>query len=309
MPSNTINPSIDQGALQMFRDNFLELAQQTKSALGGSKAILNLPNKGKTNNLGRIGRIELTEVPGRNPNKSYADYSIDNRQLTKRRFTKTITIDKKHDINELIRDPQSDILKQLVNGKERVIDRVIAASAVGDVLVGRPDAAPSAVSAANDGVLTIDGTAGMTYAVVQQITENFINNDLPYEMFRGSCICVTGKENTDLMQESQFINNDYISSKPVESGKMSNAGLYEVKLFAGSVNGGIVVDSPVLVESGATRSCIVLAPESIALSMEIGDLSVERNPLKVNSMDITIDLWINAMRTEGARVIIVTTTL
>lgn len=309
MPSNTINPSVDQGALQMFRDNFWELAQQTKSALGGSKAVMYLPSKGKTNNLGRIGRIELTEVPGRNPNKSYGDYSLDNRQLTKRRFTKTITIDKKHDVNELIKDPQSDILKQLVNAKERVIDRVIAAAACGGVLVGASDVAPSLISAAADGVFTIDATAGMTYAVTQQFTERFINNDLPYELFRGSCVCVTGKENTDLMQEPQFVNNDYISGRPVEAGKISNAGLYEVKLFAGSVNGGIVVDSPVLPETGATRSCLVLAPESVALSMEIGDLSVDRNPNKVNSIDITIDLWINAMRTEGARVIIATTTL
>lgn len=309
MPSSTYNPSIDQGALQMFRDNFLELAQQTKSALGGSKAVMYLPSKGKTQNLGRIGRLELTEVEGRNPNKSYGDYSLDNRQLTKRRFTKTITIDKKYDVNELIKDPQSDILKQLVNAKERVIDRVIASAAAGAVLVGAPDAAPSSISAATDGVITISATSGLTYAIIQQVTQKFINNDLSYDMFRGSCLCISGKENTNLMQEPQFINNDYISSKPVESGKMNNAGIYEVKLFAGSENGGITVGSPVLPESSPNRSCLVLAPESVALSMEIGDLSVEKNPNKVNSMDITIDLWINAMRTEGARVIILTTTL
>ncbi len=306
---STYNPSIDQGALQQFRDNFLELAQQTKSALGSSKAVMHLPSKGKTNNLGRIGKVELTEVEGRNPNKSYGDYSIDNRMLTKRRFTKTITIDKKNDINELIRDPQSDILKQIVNAKERVIDRVIASAAAGPVLVGAPDVAPSSISAATDGVITLSAVSGLTYAIIQQVTQKFINNDMSYEMFRGSALCISGKENTDLMQEPQFINNDYISARPVEAGKMNNAGIYEVKLFAGSENGGITVSSPILPESGAYRSCLVLAPESVALAMEIGDLSVEKNPLKVNSMDITIDLWINAMRTEGARVIILTTTI
>jgi hypothetical protein len=95
----------------------------------------------------------------------------------------------------------------------------------------------------------------------------------------------------------------------VGAGKVTKAGLYEVKLFAGSENGGITVSSPVLPEGVSTRSCLVLAPESVAVSMEIGDLSVEKNYNKVNSMDITIDLWINAMRTEGARVILVTTTL
>ena len=169
---STYNPSIDQGALQQFRDNFLELAQQTKSALGSSKAVMHLPSKGKTNNLGRIGKVELTEVEGRNPNKSYGDYSIDNRMLTKRRFTKTITIDKKNDINELIRDPQSDILKQIVNAKERVIDRVIASAAAGPVLVGAPDVAPSSISAATDGVITLSAVSGLTYAIIQQVIKN-----------------------------------------------------------------------------------------------------------------------------------------
>lgn len=309
MPSNTYSPSIDQGALSIFRDNFLELAQQTKSLLGGSNVVVYLPSKGKTNNLGRIGRIELVEVDARNPNKSYSDYALDNRQLTKRRFTKTITIDKKYDINELIKDPTSDILKQLNNAKERVIDRVIAAAAVGPVNIGAPDAAPTAVSASDDGVTTVSGTSGLTYAVVQQITQKFINNDLQYSMFRGSHLCITGKENSDLMQETQFINNLYVSSRPVESGKQTEAGLYAVDLFAGSENGGISVPSPILPETSTTRKCLALAPESIAMAMEIGDLSVDKNPNKVNSWDLTIDLWINAMRIEGARVIIITTTL
>lgn len=309
MPSTTYSPSIDQGAKQQFQDNFLELAQQKKSRLENSGVVTFLPSSGKTNNLGRIGRLELEEVNVRNPNKSYGDYALDNRQLTKRRFTRTITIDKKYDINELIKDPTSDILKQLVNAKNRVIDRVIAASAIGNVLIGAPDATPSSVTAANDGVVTISATSGVTYAVIQQVTQKFINNDLDYSEFMGSVLCITGKENTDLMQEPEFINNDYISAQVVDAGKMDKAGLYKTILFAGSENGGITVSSPVLVEGVSTRSCLVLAPQSIALSMEIGDMSVEKNPNKVNSMDLTIDLWINAMRVEGVKVIILTTTI
>jgi len=308
MPSNTYNPSIDQAALQQFRDNFLELAQQTKSILGGSNIVTYLPSKGKTNNLARIGRIELSEVSTRNPDKVYGEYSVDNRQLTKRRFTKTITIDKLYDINELIKDPSSDILKQLVNAKERVIDRVIAAAAAGSVLIGAPDVAPTEVSAADDGVITVAGTAGLTAAIVDAVTQTFINNDVPYEMFRGAILALTGQENTALMSEEKFTSNLYMDSKPMADGKISQAGLYRVALFAGT-DDNITVSSPVLGESGGVRTCLVLAPESVAVAMEIGDLSVEKNPNKVNSMDITIDLWINAMRTEGARVVKLTTTI
>lgn len=309
MPSTTYSPSIDQGAKQNFIDSFYELAQQTKSKLVATGAIKFLPSSGKTNHMARIGRIDLSEVSTRNPDKQYGDYALDNRQFTKRRFTKTVTIDAKYDINELLKDPTSDILMQLDHAKERVIDRIGIAAAVGNVNVGAPDAAPTAISAATDGVLTIDGSAGLAYSHIQKVTQNFINNDVELDMALRSTLCLTGKENTALMGEDKFINSRFISGQPVVDGVMKKAGAYPVVLFAGSENGGLTVQSPILPEGSTTRSCVVLAPESIAMAMEIGDISVEKSALKVNSYDITIDLWINAMRTEGAKVQIITTTM
>lgn len=308
MSSNTISPSIDQGAVNMFQDNFHELAQQTKSKLAAAGAIKYLPPKGKTTNYGRMGRIELDEVNTRNPDKQYGDYSLDNRQFSKRRFTKTITIDAKHDINELIKDPTSSILTQLNNAKERMIDRIAIAAAVGSVLTGAPDTAPTSTTAANDGVLTVDATAGLTYEKVLEITENFINNELEESDIEGSVLCISGSENTDLMSEIEFISNDYINEKPVK-GMPASAGIYRINRFAGSKLGGIQVTNPILPEGTTTRQCVVLAPESIVMTYEVALLNVKDNPNKVNSVDITIDLWINAMRTEGVRVQIVTTTI
>ncbi len=309
MSSLTISPSIDQAALQNFQDSFHELAQQTKSYLAASGVIKFVSSKGKTNNMARMGRLELTEVNTRNPDKQYGDYNVDNRQFSKRRFTKTIQVDAKHDINELIKDPTSDILRQLNNAKERVIDRIAVAAAVGAVLTGDPAAAPTSTSAATDGVLTVTATSGFVYSTVQSITQNFINNDVPYSAFSGAVIGITGKENTDLMGETEFINNQYISGRVVEKGVMDKAGAYRVELFAGSVNGGITVVNPILPEGASTRSCVVLCPDSVAMSMEVAIMGVEKSATKVNSWDITIDLWINAMRTEGVLVQIVTTTL
>ncbi len=183
MNSNTISPSIDQAAQLNFQESFHEMAQQTKSKLVASRAIVFMAADGKTNNMARIGRLELTEVNTRNPDKQYGDYALDNRQFSKRRFTKTIQIDAKYDINELIKDPTSDILKQLNNAKERMIDRIAVSAAVGAVLTGAPDAAPTSTSASTDGVLTVTATSGFVYATVMAITQNFINNDLPYSTF------------------------------------------------------------------------------------------------------------------------------
>lgn len=309
MSSNTINPSIDQAAKLNFEDSFYALAQQTKSRLEKSGAIKMVSSKGKTTNMSRIGRIELEEVNARNPDKQYGDYALDNRQFQKRRFTKTITIDAKQDINELLKDPTSDILVQLNNAAERMTDRVAIQAAVGSVSVGAPDAAQTVLTAAQDGVITIDGTTGYNYNVVTAVTENFINNDVPIEVYQGTTLCITGRENTNLMNEVEFINNDYIAGQVVTEGVMNQAGMYRVVQFAGSVNGGIQVVNPILPEGTTTRQCVALAPESISMAKEIGRLDVEKNNAKVNSYDLTIDLWINAMRAEGAKVQIITTTL
>jgi len=304
-----ISPSLDQGALQSFKDSFYHLAQQTKSRVGSSAAVTFLPSKGKTQNLARIGKVELTEVSTRNPNKQFGDYNLDNRQLTKRRFTKTIQIDALYDINELIADPTSDILTQLLNAKERVIDKVLLDSASGAVLTGAPDSTPTSTSAADDGVITITATGGVDYDDIKEITQHFINNEIPVEEFRGSLICLTGQENSDLMSITQFVSNDYISAKPVDESVMSKLGMYSTVFFAGSATGGITVTNPILAEGATNRTCVVLAPKSLAVSMEIGDVSVEKSATKVNSMDITVDFWINSMRTEGEKVQLLTTTI
>lgn len=309
MSSQTISPSIDQAALLTFKDSFWQLAQQSKSRLGGSRAVMYLPSDGKSVNMARMGRIELTRVDTRNPKKQYSQYNLDNRHFSKYRVTATVQIDAKQDINELIADPTSPIMTALVAAKEREIDRAIANAAVADVLVGAPDATATSVTAANDGVVTITATGGMDYADITAITQNFINNDLDMEDFRGAVIALTGKENSDLMAITQFTSNDYISGRPLDNGAQDRLGMYNVVFFAGSVSGGITVQNPILPEGTTTRSCLVLAPDAIAVSMELARLDVEKSNDRVNSNDITIDLWINAMRTEGVRTQIVTTTI
>lgn len=301
--------AITQGELLKFKDDFYHLVQQKTTKLGGANACMYLPSEGKTQNIARMGRIELVEVAGRNPNKQFVQYNLDNRQFTKRRFSATVQIDEKDDINELITSPESGLLTELKNGYNRTIDRVIAERAVGPVLIGKPSGTPTSTSATNDGVLTVDASGGMTYAVVQKITENFINNELQREDFSGSTLCITGKENSQLMNITQFINNDYIGAKPVESAEMRNAGIYGIVWFAGSVSGGITAPNPILVEGAVLRSCIVLAPQSIAISLQLASLRVEQSADKVNSKDLTLDMWINAMRTEGPKVQIVSTTI
>lgn len=302
--ANTIAPAM----LQTFEKSFHVAAQQKQTLLSGSGVVKYLTPDGKTNNYASMEAFELTEVSGQNPNKSYGDYTTSNRQMTKRRFTKTIYIDDKDDVNELIADPTSYLVQGLVYAKNRVIDRIIAAAASGAVLIGAPNAAPTSTSAASDGVKTVDATAGLDYTDIQTITQNFINNNLTIDEIRGSILAISGQENTALMGQEKFINNDYLNGSAVNAGIINNAGIYKTALFAGSVTGGTTVSNPVLGESGTTRTCLVLAPQSILVSMKLNDLRIEKSYTKVGSNEVTIDLWINAMRSEGKRVQLLTTT-
>lgn len=302
--ANTIAPAM----LQTFEKSFHVAAQQKQTLLSGSGVVKYLTPDGKTNNYASMEAFELTEVSGQNPNKSYGDYTTSNRQMTKRRFTKTIYIDDKDDVNELIADPTSYLVQGLVYAKNRVIDRIIAAAASGAVLIGAPNAAPTSTSAASDGVKTVDATSGLDYTDIQTITQNFINNNLTIDEIRGSILAISGQENTALMGQEKFINNDYLNGSAVNAGIINNAGIYKTALFAGSVTGGTTVSNPVLGESGTTRTCLVLAPQSILVSMKLNDLRIEKSYTKVGSNEVTIDLWINAMRSEGKRVQLLTTT-
>lgn len=302
--ANTIAPAM----LLQFEKAFHVAAQQKQTLLSGSGVVKYLTPEGKTNNYASMEAFELQEALGQNPNKIYGDYTTSNRQMSKRRFTKTIYIDDKDDVNELIADPTSYLVQGLVYAKNRVIDKIISDAAIGNVLIGAPNAAPTSTPAASDGVKTVDATSGLDYSSIQEITQNFINNNLTIDEIRGSVLAISGQENTALMGEEKFINNDYLNGSSVNAGIINNAGIYKTALFAGSVTGGASVTSPILDETGTTRSCLVLAPQSILVSMKLNDLRIEPSYTKVGSNEVTIDLWINAMRSEGKRVQILETT-
>lgn len=305
--STTTNPSIDQVKLQTFENNFYKLKQQMKSYLMGTGVIKFVASKGKTHNMGRLGRLELKEVSGRNPEWQPEDYATDNRQFTKRRFTLTILLDDLKDVNELIADPTSPLLEQMKYAQERVLDRVAVRSALGAVKVGDSEGNTSDLSAGADGVITVDATAGITYAKIQEIKENYINSECYEDKV---IIGLTGKEHSQLMGIDEFINNDYIDSKPVNSGDMKTVNGFNIIKLAGSSTGGGTVPNPIIPEATTTRDCPVMLPESVVMASEIARMSVSENvPGYVNSTALTIDYWVGAMRSEGVKVQILQTTI
>ncbi len=303
------NANLDQAKLLLFEKNFYRVATQKDTKLLNTPAIKHMDIKGITN-MSRMKGNDLIEVTseGRNPDKKYADIDNDNRRSVARRFTRTYLVDSYDKAVQLITDPTSDLFENLKDAKNRMTDKCICDSAIASVTIGAPDVAGTVKTAAEDGVETIDGTSKFDYAtVISPAITTFTNNYI--DCSAGVTLALSGVENQCLRDDDKYMNAFYSSQHTVDTGKITNASGFNVVTFAGSVNGGKTINNPVLPENTGTRSNLLLAPNAIAFAVEIGKLACEPSPTKVNSWEITIDMWVKAVRTEGTRVIILKSTI
>lgn len=304
----TINPSLDQASLLTFEQNFFKLAQQKDTKLLNTPAIKFMDIKG-ISNVSRMGGIDLVEVTGqRNPEKQYTQMSNDNRKSKARRFTRTYLVDSYDKAVNLITDPTSDLFEELNNAKKRTTDRVIVDAAMGNVVIGAPESAGSEITAAADGVLTIAGTSNFNYTtVLAPAIRNFVNNEIDTD--GGVTFAITGSEQESLMNDDKYLNSDYSKGDVVDKGRIDKASGFKIVKFAGTDNGVITVNNPILPEISGVRNNLILAPQSIGFAMEVAKLAAKESSNHVNSWEITIDVWFKALRLEGKRVQIVTSTV
>lgn len=302
------SPNLDHASLLLFEKNFERLATQKDTKLLNCPAIKHMDIKG-INNISRLEGNDLIEVTseGRNPNKHFVDIRNDNRKSVARRFTASYLVDSYDKAVKLITDPTSDLYENLKDAKNRMTDKCIADASVASVTVGGPDEAGTVISAADDGVITIAGASTFNYAtVISPAITAFKNN---YVDTAGVTLAISASEEQDLRDDDKYMNALYSNQNTVDKGTITNASGFNVVTFAGTQNGVSTVDMPILPESAGIRKNLLLAPKSIAFAVEIGRLDCERAAGKVNSWEITVDLWVKAVRVQGKKVIILTSTM
>jgi hypothetical protein len=306
------DPTIEQAFKQTFENNFYVLAQQKRSLLANCPAVKYFAVNGSVHNIPRSDRTELVEASGRNPDQQLVDLRVDNRVMRVRRFTRTFLMDKK-DVRESIANPNSTIYEQLMYACNRSQDKLIAEAATADVEVGDSEGAKTSRTAAQDGVITVDATSGLTYNIFRQLHSNFLNNNVINNDIMGANLTFAGAggEHSDIMNEDKFINNDYTKFRRVDKMLTDEVGGVRVAIFAGSDTGAsLTVANPILIESGSDRTCLMLAPQSIGYALRVKSFRYEEYyPGKVDSSAITVVLEQAAVRLEGARVQKVTTTI
>lgn len=301
------NTNLDQAQLQLFENNFERTVNQKESKLANSPAIKYMDIKG-ISNIARIDGDELTKVSGRNPDKVFSEFRVDNRKSITERYTKTYILDHMDKVINLIADPTADLYANLKEAKARAFDRLVCYTAGAPVIIGAPDEAGTTVSAEDDGVITLDATNGFTYkGVISPAITNFANNYI--DCSSGVTLVTSANEEEMLRNDDYYMNAFYSSANTVDKGKITNASGFNVVTFAGTVNGGVEIENPILEEKEGKRTNLLLAPNSIGFAMEIGDLSINKIDSKVNSYGITIDLYFKAVRLHGQKVQKITSTI
>lgn len=285
--------SIDNALITEFSDMVHHEAQQSESLL--SPYVITKQMTGDVFAYDGLGSVEAREIIGRVVKVTFDDIQHTRRKIARRRFAVVLPIDSS-DVRGALLDANSEYAKECSMAMMRKRDQVIADAAFADVLTGRDFS--TTVTAATDGVLTIDATAGLTYEKLLAIDENFINNAVGFDPQNSrKFLTVTGGEHTDLMGEIELISGDYTRQFAVEKGQLTNALGYDIVKFPANV------PSPILTVSGAERFLIAATQKAfcVGVSKEMS-INVINRPDYHEVTQVEVIMEIGAVRTEGALV-------
>lgn len=294
--------SIQTVQVTQFSDMMHIKSQQMKARMRPHVEII--PMTGNDFAYDGIGTLEAAEVNGRVIKTTFTDAEFTRRQIPRRRFAVTVPVDK-HDIEGMLTDPTGRLAEECIRAMERKFDKVVYDAMFANVLTGENFG--TSVTFANDGGLTVDATAGLTYEKLLEIHQNFIDgdvgNDLPAEFIMG----ITGDEHTDLMGEAELISGDYSRDFVVEDGSIQKATGIQLVKFAANA------PTPIIDVSGGTRDGFVLAKHGSQSGVAVGvsydiEVDVAKRPDYISTHQIQVVMSIGAVRTEGKLVQKVQTT-
>lgn len=238
-----------------------------------------------------LGSVEMRELVGRNPKVTFDDIDHLRRKITRKRFGLVLPIDAS-DVRGALLNPQNNYASAISKAAMRQYDRVIQLAAFADVLTGRDFG--TTVTYANDGGLTVDATAGLTYEKLLEIKQNFMDNDVGVDAAERIVIGHTGKEHTSLMRENELTSGDFSRNFVVEKGMITQALGMDLVSFAANAA------SPIIPVASSQRQLIAMSDRAIALgiSKEMSIKIQERNDYH-ETTQVLVEMEIGAVRTEG----------
>jgi hypothetical protein len=284
--------SIDRNLIIEFSDMVHQEAQQLQSRLKPYLVVKQM--SGDVFAYDGLGRVDAREIEGRNVAATFDDITHNRRRIRRRRFVINLPIDAA-DVRGTLLNPESEYARAVAAGMLRQYDRVAYEAAFADVQTGRDF--ETTVTFANDGGVTVDATAGLTYEKLLEIKQNFMDRDVgndTNEMLFGT---ITGKEHTQLMGEEELTSGDFRRDFVVEKGSITSAIGMNLVPFAASV------PRPILSVASGVRSLMFASSRGICLgvSKEMS-IKIEDRPDFIETKQIQVVCEIGAVRTEGVLV-------
>lgn len=239
-----------------------------------------------------LGSVEAQEVQGRVQPTVFNEIEHNRRKIKRRRFVVTLPIDDS-DVRALLLDPESEYAEACIRAMERVFDRVGAEAAFADVETGRDFA--TTVTAAADGVVTVDASAGLTYAKLLEIKQNWIDNDVGTDINEMFVLAISGDEHTALMQETELTSGDFSRAFVVDRGEIVRAVGIEIVVFAANA------PSPILnVTGGGLRNNMAFAGRGLCYGISKDmTIKIQDRPDYIDTKQVQITGILGAVRTEG----------
>jgi hypothetical protein len=290
---------IDTALITQFSDMVHVRAQQMKSRLRQHFLVRKMT--GDQWAYDGIGIVEATEQNQRIATTQFNSVEWTRRQINRRRFVITLPLDSS-DVRAMLTNPQNDYSGVCIRAIERVYDRVGIQAAFASVNTGRTFS--TAVTAATDGVITVNATAGLTYEVMVQIRRYFSNNEVGNDMPEKFLFLCTGDEEGALMQETALINSLYTRQSVVDQGELTRAVGFELVKYGASVT------QPLITAASGTRNCIACSTRGIVYGMSLDlQLKIQERPDLVETTQVQAIIQIGSVRTEGVLVQQVNTTV
>lgn len=291
--------SIGDVLITKFGDTVFELAAQTEARTRPCVEMEQLMAEQMM--FPRIGSAEVQQLNERYAEIIPTDIQWDNRRLNGIRVGVPFFVDK-WDADRMLADPRSILAKRAAQALERNFDRVVIASLNATVLTGRQGTVP--ITAANDGVVTVDATAGFTYETLLQIDANFQAQEVGTEAQVRKFLFISEQEHQALMKEGTLISGDFTRQYVVEKGYMIKALDFDIIRF------GSGVPQPMLPVSGTTRTCYAVAAGAVKLGItQSWKIDVQERTDRWETTQILASGIIGALRMEGVRVQLINTTV
>lgn len=248
------------GFKNQFDDQIREAIQQSVSKLKDKVHLERIDAEYKF-----IDNISKTSVEKNN--SVYAkvtpqEPTLSRRRLSADRFVYSVRFDENQFL-KLQNDVQyqTKTVSQMQAAFQRKMDKVIVEALLADVYTGK--AGTIAVTAATDGVIEVDATAGLTYEKLLEARDILMSKGYSIEDNNPLYHLITNQELLRYHKETELTDGDFTGANAVmrdpKTGMIKNALGIEFITFASNPSGASNTEPILDVDDSSVRSCFMLA--------------------------------------------------